>query len=143
MKDFTVTYELTDAQVHALEELTALLNEKTKASRTETDIFKAIMLTGSKGLIDERLNATAEMIEFSGIIAEQERIARQEKQAEGIKEAQAAGKHIGRPGLDFPENWTQVYTEWKAGEITAKEAMERTGTKRTSFYKLVKMTEDK
>ena len=29
----------------------------------------------------------------------------------------------------------------QAGEITAKTAMEQTGTKRTSFYKLVNMTE--
>ena len=32
-----------------------------------------------------------------------------------------------------------IYASWKAGEITAKTAMEMTGTKRTSFYKLVGM----
>ena len=37
-------------------------------------------------------------------------------------------------------NWNEVYTQWKNGEITAKVAMEKTGTKRTSFYKLVKMS---
>ena len=42
----------------------------------------------------------------------------------------------------FPANWDSVYTSWKAGDITAKTAMEQTGTKRTSFYKLVNMTEN-
>lgn len=37
---------------------------------------------------------------------------------------------------------TETFYLWKAGEITAKEAMERTETKRTSFYKLVKITEE-
>ena len=44
---------------------------------------------------------------------------------------------FGRPALQFPANWDEVYTQWKNGEITAKVAMEKTGTKRTSFYKLV------
>ena len=52
------------------------------------------------------------------------------------------GKKLGRPSLVFPANWDSVYTSWKAGEITAKTAMEQTGTKRTSFYKLVNMTEN-
>ena len=60
------------------------------------------------------------LIEVLGTIAEQER--------ETIRKRQA-------------ENWNSVYTSWKAGEITAKTAMEQTGTKRTSFYKLVNMTE--
>jgi len=51
-------------------------------------------------------------------------------------------KKLGRPSLTFPDNWNTVYASWKAEEITAKTAMEITGTKRTSFYKLVSMMED-
>lgn len=82
------------------------------------------------------------MIELYGMMAEQERANIKQRQAEGIAAAMEKGKKLGRPGLDFPANWTPVYTAWKAGEITAKAAMEQTGTKRTSFYKLVKLTED-
>ena len=46
---------------------------------------------------------------------------------------------LGRPALVYPDNWGDVYKAWCAGEITAKAAMEQTNTKRTSFYKLVKM----
>lgn len=79
------------------------------------------------------------LIEVLGTIAEQERETIRRRQAEGIAAAKASGKRLGRPGITFPDNWKEVYTAWKAGKITAKEAMERTGTKRTSFYKLAGM----
>ena len=60
---------------------------------------------------------------------------------EGIAAAKAQGKHLGRPAVSFPENWDEVYMHWKKREITAKRAMELTGTKRTSFYKLARMAE--
>ena len=74
-----------------------------------------------------------------GTIAEQERATIKSRQAEGINTAKAKGVKFGRPALQFPANWNEVYTQWKNGEITAKVAMEKTGTKRTSFYKLVKL----
>lgn len=81
------------------------------------------------------------LIEVLGTIAEQERVTIRQRQQEGIRAAKAKGKHLGRPGLITPENWSEVYSAWKSGEITAKVAMERTGLKRTSFYKLVKKME--
>ena len=75
------------------------------------------------------------LIEVLGTIAEQERETTHQRQAEGIAAAKAKGVKLGRPALAFPPNWNEVYSAWKAGEITAKVARERTGTKRTSFYK--------
>ena len=82
------------------------------------------------------------LIEVLGTIAEQERETIRKRQAEGIQAAKAKGKKLGRPALQFPTNWKPVYTAWKAGQITAKTAMEQTNTKRRSFYKLGKLTED-
>ncbi len=79
------------------------------------------------------------LIEVLGTIAEQERETIRKRQAEGIEAAKAKGKKFGRPALAFPPNWDKVYAAWKSGQITAKTAMELTGTKRTSFYKLVGM----
>lgn len=79
------------------------------------------------------------LIEVLGTIAEQERATIRKRQAEGIEAAKQNGKKLGRPALEFPDNWQEVYNSWKNGEITAKTAMERTNTKRTSFYKLVNM----
>ena len=81
------------------------------------------------------------LIEVLGTIAEQERVTIRQRQQEGIRTAKAKGKHLGRPGLVIPENWREIYSAWKNKEITAKIAMERTGLKRTSFYKLVKEVE--
>lgn len=81
------------------------------------------------------------LIEVLGTIAEQERATIKSRQAEGINAANAKGVKFGRPALQFPANWNEVYTQWKHGEITAKVAMEKTGTKRTSFYKLVKLSQ--
>ncbi len=77
------------------------------------------------------------LIEVLGTIAEQERETIRKRQAEGIAAAKAKGKRFGRPRITVPENWDEVYAAWKGGEITAKVAMERTGLKRTSFYKMV------
>ena len=82
------------------------------------------------------------LIEVLGTIAQQERETMHQRQAEGIKAAKAKGKKLGRPALAYPDNWNEVYSSWKSGEITAKLAMEKTKTKRTSFYKLVGMTEE-
>lgn len=79
------------------------------------------------------------LIEVLGAIAENERRTIKQRQAEGIAAAKAKGKKLGRPAIGFPENWKEVYASWKAGTITAKTAMEQTGLKRNSFYKLAKL----
>ncbi len=75
------------------------------------------------------------LIEVLGTIAEQERATIRQRQAEGIAAARAQGKHLGRPKAVKPENWDSVFRDWQAGEITAVEAMKRTGLKRSTFYK--------
>ncbi|MDO4810086.1 MAG: recombinase family protein [Eubacteriales bacterium] len=81
------------------------------------------------------------LIEVLGTIAEQERNTIRQRQAEGIKAAKDKGKKLGRPALVKPENWDEVYAEWKAGKITAKKAMQETRLKKASFYNLVKRLE--
>ena len=79
------------------------------------------------------------LIEVLGTIAEQERETIRKRQAEGIAAAKAKGKRFGRPRIIVPENWDEIHAAWRRGEITAKAAMEQTGLKRTSFYKVVKL----
>ena len=76
------------------------------------------------------------LIEVLGTIAQQERTTIRERQTEGIAAAKAKGKHLGRPRIAKPENWDEVFTKWRSGEITAVEAMRRTGLKLGTFYKL-------
>ena len=81
------------------------------------------------------------LIEVLSSIAQNERETIRQRQAEGIAAAKAKGKKLGRPAIEFPPNWKEVYASWKSGAITAKAAMEQTGLKRNSFYKLVKLME--
>ena len=77
------------------------------------------------------------LIEVLSSIAEQERLTIRQRQAEGIEVAKAKGKHLGRPKAEYPDEWAEIYKQWKSEEITAKLAMETLMMKRTTFYKLV------
>lgn len=85
--------------------------------------------------IIEMVNAI--LMEVLSSIAQQERITIKERQAEGIAAAKAKGKHLGRPKAQRPENWNEVIAQWRAGAITAVKAMQLTGVKRSTFYKLI------
>ena len=78
------------------------------------------------------------LIEVLGTIAQQERETTRQRQAEGIKAAKSKGKHLGRPKAVKPDNWEAVTQRWRAGEITAVEAMRQTRLKRGTFYGFAK-----
>lgn len=74
-------------------------------------------------------------------MAEEERTKIRVRQAEGIALAKAQGKHIGRPAMEITQEFIDIYTIWKAGEITAVESMKRLNMPKPSFYRLVKRYE--
>ena len=78
------------------------------------------------------------LIEVLASMAEQERLMIRKRQREGIEAAKKKGKHLGRPYLKVPENFDEVYTRWRAGEITARAAQKMLGMSSASFYRLVK-----
>lgn len=83
------------------------------------------------------------IIEVLSSIAEQERKTTKQRQKEGIEAAHKKGKHLGRPKVTFPDTWQENYDIWRSGQITATEAMSRMGLTRSSFYKLVKIYQNK
>lgn len=78
------------------------------------------------------------LVEVLSSIAQQERETIRQRQAEGIAAAKKKGKYLGRPCVQKPANWDAVIAQWRNGEITAVEAMQETGVKRSTFYKLVR-----
>ncbi|PEA26570.1 recombinase [Bacillus cereus] len=74
-------------------------------------------------------------------IAEQERKKIRQRQAEGIAVAKKEGKHLGRPQADITDAFKAAYKKWKAGKITAVQAMQEADVKKTTWYKLVKQVE--
>lgn len=81
------------------------------------------------------------VFELLSYMAEKERVKIRQRQAEGIASCKAKGIKFGRPVIEYPSNWGEVYTDWKSEEITAVKAMELTNLKKNSFYKLVKRYE--
>ena len=75
-------------------------------------------------------------------VAEGDWEERHELQRQGIEVAKEAGKHLGRPRTEFPDNWEECYNRWRSREITAREAMRLMGLKKDSFYRLVKKHEE-
>ena len=92
--------------------------------------------TRTEGLIGEVISDI--VLQLLSYVAEQERAFIKQRQAEGIKLAKEKGKRLGKPPIEYPENWDNVYKVWKSGTITAREAMKQLNLKPTSFYKLAK-----
>ena len=92
--------------------------------------------TRTEGLIGEVISDI--VLQLLSYVAEQERTFIKQRQAEGIKLAKEKGKRLGKPSIEYPENWDNVYKVWKSGAITAREAMKQLNLKPTSFYKLAK-----
>lgn len=90
--------------------------------------------------IIEMINAI--LVEVLASLAEQERVKTLTRQTEGIEAAKLQGKHLGRPKMKIPEGWDNIYMLWKSGEITAVEAMRKSNLKKSTFYKLAKLTDE-
>ena len=71
-------------------------------------------------------------------MAEEEREKIRTRQREGIDIALKKGVKFGRPKNPIPENFAEVYAEWKNDGITAINAMKQLNIKKNAFYKFVK-----
>lgn len=78
------------------------------------------------------------LIEVLSSIAEQERLTIRQRQAEGIAEAKKQGRLLGRKKTELPTEWELVTGLWKSGSITAVQAMDRLGLKKSTFYRMVR-----
>jgi len=83
------------------------------------------------------------VLQILSYTAEKERENIKSRQKQGIETAKAQGKHLGRPKATYPEDWKHIYSEWKAGKVTATNAMKALDLKRTTFYSLVNDYEGK
>ena len=58
-----------------------------------------------------------------------------QRQAEGIAAAKARGVKFGRKSLSRPKNFNEVFSAWKSGSISAREAGKLLGTTHNTFLK--------
>lgn len=96
--------------------------------------------------LDKRFIADL-VLQILSYTAEKERENIRKRQRQGIdvmpvldgkRVSSKTGRPTGRPKAEYPDQWKEVYTDWKAGNITANKAMEILKMTRTTFYKLVK-----
>lgn len=66
-------------------------------------------------------------------LAENERTTIRKRQEEGIAAARIRGVRFGRPTLPFPDNFAEVYKEWREGNITQGDAAKKCGLPRSTF----------
>ncbi len=75
-------------------------------------------------------------------VAEQERLKIRKRQAEGIALARAEGRAYGRPKIEIDDKFLSIYRQWKAGSLSAVQAMKLADMKKTTWYQRVKDYED-
>lgn len=141
---------------------TLIITEVDRLGRNKKDTVEELRMLANRGIrvmileipttlqdLSKMDNAMAKMIletvnhmliELYAAMAQAEVEKKEKRQREGIEQMKARGEwdKYGRPRVKQPDNWQEVIQRWKAGEITAVEAMRLAGMKKSSFYKLVK-----
>ena len=112
-----------------------LITKEIKANIKVIDL-PLLDTTKKDGLLGEVISDI--VLQLLSYVAQQEREFIKQRQAEGIKLAKEKGKRFGKPPIQYPDNWEDVYNIWKTGTISARKAMEQMNLKPTSFYKLAK-----
>lgn len=74
------------------------------------------------------------VLQVLSFVAENERINIRQRQAEGIAVAKAKGIKFGRPPLPLPDIFYDIHKDWRAKEITLKQAANACNMPAGTFY---------
>ena len=96
---------------------------------------KHVEFVSRKEAIDTTTPTGKFMLTVFAAVAELEREYILQRQREGIAIAKEQGKYTGRKPMPLPDNFERVVARWRAGEITAAEAMRQTGLRANTFYR--------
>ena len=85
------------------------------------------------------------VLQILAYVAQKERESIRQRQRQGIdgmpvdangkRVSAKTGRPVGKPRAIKPDNWNEVYNDWKAKKITAVKAMQILGLKPNTFYK--------
>jgi len=75
------------------------------------------------------------VLELLSYVAQTEREFIRQRQAEGIDAARARGVRLGRPPMERPENWEEVFRMYRAFEINGEQAAVMLGVSHTTFFR--------
>ena len=100
---------------------------------------KGVAFVSLKESIDTATPQGQFMLTVFAAMAQLERESILQRQREGIEIAKAQGKYKGRKPIALDEGvLRKECASWRAGEITAREAMRRLGLKPNTFYRRVR-----
>ncbi len=75
------------------------------------------------------------VLQVLSFVAENERSNIRQRQAEGIAAAKRRGVRFGRPALALPLDFPQIVADWDRGQLSLKDALQRTGFSEATFYR--------
>ena len=78
------------------------------------------------------------VLQIMSAFAQIERDFIRQRQREGIEAAKAKGVHFGRLPIPKPDNYNEVYQQWKNGLISARRAAKLLGVSHFTFLRWVK-----
>lgn len=78
------------------------------------------------------------ILQIMAYVAETERSFIKQRQAEGIAVAKKNGVKFGASKIEMPENFEDYYINWKAGNITMREAAKELGISTSTFHRRCK-----
>ncbi len=124
---------------------TVIVESISRFARNTRDLLELVERLGEKHVefvskkeaIDTTTPTSKFMLTVFGAVAELEREYILQRQREGIALARARGKYRGRKPIECPE-LECIASRWRAGEISAREAMRRLNMSPSTFYRRVK-----
>lgn len=112
-------------------------NTKDLLELVEQLAAKEVVFISQKEAIDTATPTGKFMLTVFGAVAELERAYLLQRQREGIDIAKTQGKYKGRKPIQ-PDDLDAVIDQWRAGHITAVQAMKKLGMSKATFYRRIK-----
>jgi DNA invertase Pin-like site-specific DNA recombinase len=125
---------------------TVVVTSFSRLSRSTKDLLEIVETLRQKGValrsLKENLDTDTPQGRFQmqvfAALNEFEREQMLQRQREGIEAARARGKHLGRPKAPLPDNFEEVFAQWRRGEITAAAGWRATGLSKSRWYQIAK-----
>lgn len=126
-----------------------IVSEISRLARNTRDLLNIVDDLAKKGVEfesrKERIDTTTPtgqfMLTIFAAVSQLERDYILSRQKEGIAVAKAKGVYKGRTRIQV-EGFEREYSKWKAGSVTATEAMKALGIKPNTFYRRVREYEE-
>ena len=78
------------------------------------------------------------VLQIFSYVAQKEHENIRRRQAEGIAAARVRGVRFGRKPLQKPDNFSEIFEQWRAEQISGRQAAKKSGVSHTTFRRWVK-----